>query len=128
MSNPIESAIKNGHGNAIIYAVAIGLLAADAIPAPGDAVFFNLEKRLRDQWKSGKLTPSQYWWRQAGIYYIPNIIWWSAVLGAVVLTGKDFNQKWKIGLGLISGGAVIAIIHKNIQKDKETAAVKIAKP
>lgn len=125
MTNVIESAIKNGHGNAILYAGAIGLVLADSIPTPADGLFFNLEKKLRDQWESGKLTPNQYWWRQAGIYYVPNIIWWSLVLGAVVLTGKDFNQKWKIGLGLISGGAVIAIIHKNIQKDKERLGLKV---
>lgn len=117
MANVISSAIKSGHGNALLYAGALGLLLSDVLPTPADIWYFNLEKNLRDKWQKKEISPTQYWERKTLYYYGPNALWWSLVLGAVVLTGKDFNQKLKVGFGLISLGAVVAVIYKNIRQD-----------
>lgn len=117
MPNVVKSAVDSGHGTALLYAAAFGLLLSDALPTPADSIYFRLEKKLRDKWDKGELTPKQYWWAKAGVYYVPNVLWWSLVLGTVVYAGRDFNQKWKIGLGLISGGVVFAVLSKNISQD-----------
>lgn len=122
MSNAIESAIKSGHGNAIVYATALGLIASDIIPTPADALYFEMEKKLRDKWTKGNISASKYWWYNAGIYYGLNPVWWALVMAAVIFTKGNYTKKAKVGIGIIGAGAVIAIIHKNIRQDVQSGA------
>lgn len=97
MKDTINSAIKSGHGNAILYAGALGLIISDILPTPADALYFKVEKNLRDKWKKGEITPKQYWASEAAAYYLINPLYWSLVLGAMVLTKGDVKQKAKVG-------------------------------
>ena len=119
MIKSIKSAVSSGHGNAILYAGAIGLILSDIIPTPADGLYFRLQQKNKAKLHTNEITPKQYWTRDALFYYGLNPIWWSLVLGAMVLTKGDYSKKAKIGLGLVASGMVLAVLHKNIKKDEE---------
>jgi hypothetical protein len=115
----INTAFKSGHGSAVISAAIIGAVLADIIPTPADAIFFHYERKIKNQYKSGEITPKQYWNRKALAYYSLNPIWW-ALVGVTTLSLAETNEgKLKILLALLGGGAVLGVIHKNIKKDTE---------
>jgi len=118
MIDSINSAIKAGQGNAIIYAGAIGLLLSDIIPTPADAIHFSYMQKQNKKMKDGEITPKEYWRNESLSYYLLNPIWWSLVLGTLYFTKGDYTNKLKIGVGIISAGAVIGVLNKNIKKDK----------
>lgn len=113
----IHNAVGTKHADAVLYAAGIGLIASDILPTPADAIYFHIEKRLRDQWKNGKLTPKQYWVRSAEAYYLMNPIWWTLVLGVMVATKGGIEQKIKIGGALIGAGAVAGVLYRNYRID-----------
>ena len=119
MINSISGALKSGHGNAILYAGAIGLLISDVIPTPADALYFYLQRKNKDKLNKGEITPKKYWTRSALYYYGLNPIWWTIVLGAMYYTKGDYTSKAKVGIGLLASGIVVGVIHKNIKKDEE---------
>ena len=45
MKDSIKLAVKGGHGNAILYAGALGLLLSDVIPTPADSLYFTLMQK-----------------------------------------------------------------------------------
>jgi hypothetical protein len=113
----ISKAGEGKYANSVLYAGAVGLILSDIIPTPADAVYFYSEKKLRDQWKEGTITPQKYWSRTAMAYYLYNPIWWTLVLGAMYYTKGDVQNKAKIGLAVIGVGAVIGILYRNSRKD-----------
>jgi hypothetical protein len=119
LKDTLKSAISSGHGNALVYAGAIGLLVSDLIPTPADSVYFSLMQKEKRKLQNGEITPKQYWHRQAFLYYGLNPIWWSLVLGAIYLTGEGLNSKIKVGLSVIAAGAVFSVLNKNIEKDQK---------
>lgn len=123
MVKSIDKAIASGHGNAILYAGAIGLLLSDVIPTPADAVYFRLQGINKAKLEKKEITPKQYWTRDALAYYGLNPIWWGLVLGAMVLTKGDFTKKAKVGIGIIAGGFVIGTLHKNIREEEKKLAI-----
>jgi hypothetical protein len=119
MIKSIKSAVSSGHGNAILYAGAIGLLLSDVIPTPADGLYFRLQQKNKAKLQTGEITPKEYWVRDAVFYYGLNPLWWGLVLGAMVYSKGDYTKKAKIGLGIIAGGMVLGVLHKNIKKDEE---------
>ncbi len=122
MLKDIQKGLKSEHGNAILLAGLIGLTLSDIIPTIADSAYFSAEKSLRDRWKKGEITPKEYWSKSSFYYYGLNFSYW-LIVSAIVLSIKgDAEKKIKVLGGLIGGGAVAAIIYKNIQKD--TAELK----
>ncbi len=119
MVGSIDSAIKSGHGNAILYAGAIGLLLSDIIPTPADAVYFRLQEINKTKLENGEITPKQYWKRDALMYYGLNPLWWSIVLGALVFTKGSVGDKAKVGLAIVGAGAVLSVLGKNIKEEEK---------
>lgn len=119
MVNSIKSAVSSGHGNAILYAGAIGLLLSDIIPTPADALYFRLQQKNKAKLQANEITPKQYWTRDAVYYYGLNPLWWSIVLGAMIYTKGDYTKKAKVGIGILATGVVLSVLHKNIKKDEE---------
>jgi hypothetical protein len=115
---PISNAVKEGHGEAVLYAGAIGLLVSDIIPTPADSVYFYFQQKNKKKLEENQITPKQYWQREAFWYYTANPIWWSLVLSALYFTKGTLNNKVKVGLGIVAAGAVIGVINKNIKKDE----------
>lgn len=121
MVKSIDSAIKSGHGNAVLYAGTIGLLLSDIIPTPADAVYFRLQSINKLRLENKEITPRQYWTRDALFYYGLNPLWWSLVLAAVIFTKGGVGQKAKVGLAVIGGGAVFGVLGKNIREEEKRA-------
>lgn len=119
MVNSFKSAISSGHGNALLYAGAIGLLLSDVIPTPADGLYFSLQQKNKAKLEAKEITPKQYWTRDAIYYYGLNPLWWGLVLGALYYTKGDYTQKAKVGVGILAFGVVLSVIHKNIKKDEE---------
>jgi len=117
----VSSAVdyKSEHGKALLYALGIGLILSDIIPTPADAVYFKIERNLRNKWKEGQITPAKYWTLTTASYYGLNPLWWTLVFGVILLTKGSALKKLKYGSYLIGGGAVIAVVYKNIQADKK---------
>ena len=109
--------MQNNHKTSILYALGIGLLASDLIPTPADAFYFNYQRTNKQKLEENKITPKQYWQKDALGYYGFNAFWWTSVLGISYFLGKDFNQKRNLMIGVIAGGVVITVLHKNIEKD-----------
>ena len=118
MKDSIKSAIQDGHGNAVIYAGALGLLASDIIPTPADSIYFSLMQKNKRKLEQKEITPKQYWTREAVLYYGLNPLWWGIVLTALYYTRGHYTNKLKVGLGIISAGVVVSVINKNIKKDE----------
>lgn len=108
----------------ILYALGIGLLASDLIPTPADALYFYKMRNNKEKLNEGLITPKSYWIKDAVGYYGYNALWWGTVLGASYLLGKNFTQKRNILIGLIAGGIVFSVLHKNIQKDEKYYSLK----
>jgi len=115
----IKDVSQSKYATAALYAFLGGLVISDMLPTPADAVFFNYSKKLRDDFYNKKITPSQYWRREAIGYYGFNVAWWLLVAGVIIATKGTAQTKLKVASAIIGGGAVIAIIHKNIRKDEK---------
>lgn len=99
----------------LLYATAIGLVLSDIVPTPADAIYFKLQNKWNDQLSKGEITPKKYWTNDALAYYGLNPIWWSLVLGSSIYFGKTYEQKVVIFASVLSAGAVLGVIHKNIE-------------
>ena len=119
MVNTIKDAVVNkGAGEAVLYAGLLGLLVSDIVPTPADAVYFRLMEKNKQLLESGKITPRQYWTRDAAMYYGLYPLWWLLVLGIVFKTKGGLDNKIKWGIGVVSAGAVIGVISKNIKEEE----------
>lgn len=114
--------MHDNHKTNLLYALGFGLLLSDLIPTPADALYFYKQRKNKEKLESKEITPKQYWVRDAFGYYGFNALWWSAVLGATYVLGKDYKQKRNILIGLVAGGLVVGVIAKNIKKDEERYA------
>lgn len=118
MIKSIDTAIKSGHGTAVLYAGALGLLVSDILPTPADSLYFYWQQKNKEKLNEGEITPKQYWVRDVSNYYLLNPIWWSLVLGAMIVTKGDVSEKAKVGLTIVAGGALIGVIYQNIKRDE----------
>lgn len=119
MVKTLDSAIKSGHGTALLYAGVLGLLLSDIIPTPADYFYFKFSRANRVRYENREITPQKYWLNEGLLYYGLNPLYWGLVLGAVIVTRGDVSQKAKVGLGIIAAGAVIGVLSKNIKQDVE---------
>jgi hypothetical protein len=123
--NSIGKAWKGGQGSALIYTALLAAVVSNFTPTPADAIYFrNLQKnkKLLDE---GKITPKQYWTRSAVGYYNFTAAWYGMLLLAVSGYTGTPTQKLRFGLVLLSAGAVVAVVAKNIKLDEEIQKKKI---
>lgn len=92
---------------------------SDIIPTPADALYFSLQQKNKAKLESNKITPKQYWTKDAIYYYTLNPIWWGIILIALYSTKGDYTKKAKVGIGILAAGAVVGVLYKNIKKDEE---------
>lgn len=119
MIDTIKSAVSSGHGNAVLYGILGGLILSDILPTPADSLYFSMMRKNKEKLIKNQITPKQYWQRDAIIYYGLNPIYWTLVAAVVIYFKGDYSQKIKLGLGIISAGAVFAVINKNIKQDEK---------
>jgi hypothetical protein len=118
-TSEIKDVSKSKYATAALYTFLGGLILSDALPTPADAVFFSYQKKIRDDFFQKKITPAQYWRREAIGYYGFNVAWWLLVSAIVIASKGSAEKKLKIAGVIIGGGAVLAIIHQNIRKDEK---------
>lgn len=111
----------------VLYGALFGAVIGDLWPTPGDALMFYLTRKWRDQWTTGELTSKQFWAREAAGYYLLNSGWWALVGLVTYLTPGDYHKKLQTLLLLAGGGAVFAVLFKNIQKDEQEKLAEINK-
>lgn len=114
----IKGLTKSEHATAALYVFIIGLALSDIIPTPGDALYFYLERNLRDQWKNGKITPQKYWELEALYYYSTNFLWWTIIFLVALYIPGTAKDKFKVAIAVIGAGMVIGVLFKNVEKDK----------
>ena len=106
----------------LIFAAGIGLVASDIIPTPGDALYFYLNRKYRNQFLNGEITSKQYWIKESIIYYTLNSAWWLLVMLITLSIKGDWEKKLKVLLGITGGGIVLGTIIKNIRDDEKAIA------
>ena len=119
MLNTVKEGLKSKEGKAVLYAGLIGLVLSDIIPTPADAIYFTVERNLRDKWKRGEITPKQYWTKTTASYYLLNPLWWGIVSAITLSVKGDAEKKLKVAGALIGSGIAFAVIYKNIKKDNK---------
>jgi hypothetical protein len=119
MDATINKVIKNGDGNAIVMAALLGAAIANSLPTPFDAIYFNRQQKLKQDLEAGKITPKTYWYHDIGEYYLWTTLWYVCLIGIVKLMDGNFNNNVRLVLVLASGGLVIGVMQKNIQKDED---------
>jgi hypothetical protein len=113
----IGNASKGEYGAGVLYAGAVGLILSDVIPTPADALYYYTEKKLREKWKNGEITPEKYWEKTAMAYYLYKPIWWILVVAVVYNIPGDLTKKAKVGMSIVGAGALIGIISRNYSQD-----------
>ena len=113
----ILEATEGRHASGVLYAGAVGILLSNIIPTPAEALFYHTEKKLRNKWDNDEITAEKYWQKTASAYYLYKPVWWGIVISAMYFTKGDVKNKAKIGLIMVTAGAVVGIIYKNYTKD-----------
>ena len=126
MTGELKAALNNGNGDAIVYTALLAAILANCTPTPADAIFFYREQVDKALLQKKQITPKQFWVRTTIGYYGYTAAWYALCLGIVIAAGGTYKTKAKILIGLISGGLVIGVIAKNIQKDEEIAETTAA--
>lgn len=106
-------------GTGALYVGLVAATIADLLPHPMDAVYFSLQKKNRDKFISGEITPEQYWRRNVIAYYGCDAVWWGFLLAVAIATKGEFKDKMIVVGSLIGAGAVIGVLAKNIKEDIE---------
>jgi hypothetical protein len=129
MSDFKEQMVGSMHGkysNAILYTFFISAFLGNAIPTPSDAYYFYLQTKLRDKWKRGEITASQYWSRNTIFYYGIPCLWWLLLFGIVVNLKISSEQKLKVAIALIGSTALVGVVLKMVQNDKDQLSMEDA--
>ena len=120
----ISGLIKSDYAVGALYLGLASAIIADALPQPFDAFHFYYEKKNRDKFISGEITPKQYWNRNVASYFGFDTLWWLLLLGVAISVKGNVKDKLSVVGAVIGAGAVVAIIHKNIRKDEEEQELK----
>jgi len=93
---------KQKESGVIVPATFLAIAALDAIPTPMDIGYFYTE-----QWLKQNPNINNYWVYKTANYYGWDILWYTMLFGATYLSGKTVSDKVKIGIGIVSAGAII---------------------
>lgn len=122
-ASQVSSAFKSEHATAALYVLILGLALSDIVPTLADFFVFYENRKLREEYTAGTISPKQYWTKTAIAYYTYNFLYWVIIGVVVVNVPGGFSAKLKWLLGLAGAGAVIAILHSNITKDEQEQAL-----
>jgi hypothetical protein len=116
--NGFSEVIKSGNGNTLILTALIAAAIANALPAPADPLYFDLQYRLKKDLNEGKISPKTYWTKDIFNYYTYTAGWYLLLILLVLAIGGKYETNAKILIVLISGGLVFSVWKKNIEKDE----------
>ncbi len=119
-----SNVIKSGNGNTLILTALIAAAIANALPTPGDVLYFSKQQSLKEDLEKGKITPKEYWTRNIGYHYLFSSLWYVALILLVLSIGAKYETNTKILLVVLSGGLVLGVLKRNIEKDEEILKLK----
>jgi len=106
----IESLEKIGRrkeSGALVPAAFLAIAALDAIPTPTDIGYFYTE-----QWLKQNPNVPNYWIYKTANYYGWDILWYLTLFGVTYALGKTISDKVKVGVGIVSAGAIAYLLWK----------------
>jgi hypothetical protein len=115
------SSIVKGHPDnqtKLLYATLLGAIGASLTPNPGDVIYWNYHKKIRDKWVKGEITSKQYWQQQATAQYLASSTYWVTLLGIAYLIPGEYKKKLGIVLALAALGSVGAMLYKYYKVDE----------
>ncbi len=107
------------NASAGLYTLLIGMAAGNLLPSPSDALFFRYERKLRDDWKAGKITAKEFWTRNTCAYYFLPFTYWALLAFIVVNIKTNYHNKLKIAGALIGAGVALGVVLKMMQTDEK---------
>lgn len=110
--------IKSGNGNTLIITALVAAAIANALPTPADGFYFSMQQRIKAQLESGEITPREYWTKDILHYYTFTAAWYIFLILLVLAIGGKYETNAKILVFIISGGLVLGVWKKNIEKDE----------
>lgn len=117
--------IKSGNGNTLILTALIAAAIANALPTPADGMYFNMQQKIKEQLSKGEITPKEYWTKDILHYYTFTAGWYILLIILILALGGKYKTNAKILILIVSGGLVLGVWKKNIQKDE--AILKLQK-
>lgn len=114
-----EQIIKEGNGNALIITALLAAALANAVPTPADGFYFSMQQRIKEQLEKGEISPKEYWTKDILHYYTFTAAWYVFLVILVLALGGKYETNAKILIVIISGGLVLGVWKKNIEKDME---------
>jgi hypothetical protein len=91
----------------LIPSTFLAIAVLDAIPTPTDIGYFYAERWLQD-----KQTDPNYWLYKTLNYYGWDVLWYTSLFGITYFTGRTVSDKVKVGVGVISLGAITYLLWK----------------
>ena len=112
-----QEIISQGNGNTLIITALLAAAIANAMPTPADGLYFSMQQRIKEQLEKGEITPKEYWTKDILHYYTFTTVWYLFLVLIILALGGKFQTNAKILIVIISGGLVLSVWKKNIEKD-----------
>lgn len=109
--------IAEGNGNALIITALLAAAISNALPTPADGLYFNMQQKIKEKLEKGEITPKEYWTKDILHYYTFTTAWYIFLVLIVLALGGKYETNAKILIVIISGGFVLSVWKKNIEKD-----------
>ena len=119
MIKDVKQIIADGNGNAIIFTALVAAAVSNTLPTPFDAIYFSRQQKLKQDLEEGKISIEKYWWHDSGEYYLWTSLWYVTLIGLLLAFGGAYKKNIRILLAITSAGLVLAVVEKNIEKDKK---------
>ncbi len=116
--------VKSGNGNTLILTALIAAAIANALPTPADSFYFDMQQKLKQELEDGKISPKEYWTKDIAYYYVFTTLWYVCLVLLVLAIGGKYQNNIKILVLIISGGLVLGVWKKNIEKDEQILKLK----
>lgn len=98
---------KQKSSSVLIPSTFLAIAVLDAIPTPTDIGYFYTER-----WLQGKENEQNYWLYKTLNYYGWDVLWYTTLFGITYTTGRTVSDKVKVGVGVISLGAIASLLWK----------------
>jgi hypothetical protein len=123
METGIQKEINNGNGNVILYTALLAAIVANCTPTPADYFYFRAQQRDKEKLENGEITPKQYWRRDIAGYYGYTAGYYAIIFLTLQAIGGTYKNNARVLMALLSGGLIIGVYAKNVQKDEELQAL-----
>jgi hypothetical protein len=113
IANEFKELAGGDYQTALLYAALTGAVVGDILPTPATAWSYYRMKVLQKRKEDGSITQKELEEGIAQAYSIALPMWWIAVFGIIHFHKGSFEDKAKLALMLVGGGAVVGALFKN---------------